>query len=167
VSGRMQVGAGEAAFTLTARADRIDVARDGVSIYDYKGGKAIDTRGRSAVALRDPQLPLEAAIVKAGGFANVEGPLKTLGYISTSGGEPPGATFLLSRVKEMKDLGDFEALADAALKDLENLVAAFASEATPYTAVRRPAFDYRFDAYEQLARVKEWSADPDAGEAAA
>jgi ATP-dependent helicase/nuclease subunit B len=38
--------------------------------------------------------------------------------------------------------------------------------ATPYAAVRRPAFagTYRFDVYAHLARVAEWSAQPEESE---
>ena len=47
---------------------------------------------------------------------------------------------------------------------LAKLVALYDNAATPYTAVRRAGFSYRFDVYAHLARVAEWSAQPEEGE---
>ncbi|MBM3492142.1 MAG: double-strand break repair protein AddB, partial [Alphaproteobacteria bacterium] len=57
-------------FTLTATADRIDRLRTGgLAIIDYKTGQV---PGARRIAKGDaPQLPLEAAIAQAGGFAGV------------------------------------------------------------------------------------------------
>ena len=57
-------------FTLTARADRIDATVDGrAAIVDYKTG-AVPSRKDVAAGLA-PQLPLEAAILVAGGFEGI------------------------------------------------------------------------------------------------
>ena len=37
------------------------------------------------------------------------------------------------------------------------LIGAFDLPATPYSALRRPRFSYRFDDFAHLARVAEWS----------
>ena len=59
-------------FTLTARADRIDVGDGGLVITDYKtGARACKTWRARATQGEAPQLPLEAAIAAAGGFADV------------------------------------------------------------------------------------------------
>lgn len=140
-------------FTLTARADRIDVFADGSAIiYDYKTGrppKAVHVDNLFA-----PQLPLEAAIAQHGGFAGL-GPLRIAGirYIEVSGRDEGGTEHPASNV-------DPDILAAKALEDLARLVAHYADPATPYEVKRRkaPAFTrgYEFDEYEQLARVKEW-----------
>ena len=58
-------------FTLTARADRIDVGDGRLVITDYKTGSNIKDLARRAVQGEAPQLPLEAAIAAAGGFAGL------------------------------------------------------------------------------------------------
>ena len=65
--GRRRAPSSAADFTLTARADRIDVGDDGaVVIYDYKTGKL--PAQKHVEELYAPQLPLEAAIAEGGGF---------------------------------------------------------------------------------------------------
>jgi len=68
ITGRLQFDAPGGRFTLKAKADRIDRRRDGsLEIIDYKTGLPPDKKrvDRGFV----PQLPLEAAIAAAGGFA--------------------------------------------------------------------------------------------------
>jgi ATP-dependent helicase/nuclease subunit B len=103
-----------------------------------------------------PQLPLEAAILAKGGFGS-------LGAI-----EPNGLTYIyISGRLEGGDQQDVanatkaKVLAEQALESLARLIDHFNDPATPYEVKRRPsrAFDaaYRYDPYEQLARVKEWT----------
>ena len=161
ISGAHVITAGGEPFTLTARADRIDI-RDGkgkfsVTLTDYKSAAGIkDLAARAAKGLA-PQLPLEAAIALAGGFAGVGSPARKpsvdgLRYISASGGEPPGLEVSLK-------VEDIPAFAGEMLAGLEGMVAAFSNEATPYTAVRRPRYVYDYDDYAHLARIAEWSSD--------
>ncbi|MCL4766411.1 MAG: double-strand break repair protein AddB [Hyphomicrobiaceae bacterium] len=141
-------------FTLTARADRVDVHGDGLVITDYKTGGQSQV-SRLAVRAAEgsaPQLPLEAMIALEGGFEKLEAAaVKGLRYISAAGGEPPG-------IEAAVRCGDPAALAGETRKGLERLIAAFDRPDTPYRAVRRPAYDYRFDEYAHLARVAEWLA---------
>ncbi len=150
VGGSLVIDSPAGPFTLTARADRIDVKGRGIVITDYKTGSAPKPK-HVAEGLK-PQLPLEAAIAFGeAGFAGVPHlPVTELRYISATGSEPPGDQ--LSAAK-----GDIEALANAALASLAQLIARFDDVATPYRALRRARFDYRYDAYEHLARVAEWS----------
>ena len=151
-SGKMVLAGPAGPFTLTARADRIDVEEGGVAITDYKTAQNLDGLASRAVDGERPQLPLEAAIAAAGGFANVPAGRPTLlRYISTSGGEPPGQEIALK--------ADAAALAGAAEEGLARLIGAFDREVTPYRALRRARFRYDYDAYAHLARVAEWSAD--------
>jgi ATP-dependent helicase/nuclease subunit B len=151
-SGKLVLEGPAGPFTLTARADRIDLGEAGLVITDYKSGQNLDGLANRALAGDAPQLPLEAAIAAAGGFAEVPaGRVALLRYISTSGGEPPGQEFALK--------ADAGTLASAAREGLARLIAEFDQEATPYRAVRRARFNYDYDAYAHLARVAEWSVD--------
>jgi len=142
-------------FTLTARADRIDVGKAGLVITDYKTASNIKDLASRAVQGEAPQLPLEAAIAAAGGFAGLPAAkVAELRYFSSSGGEPPGQECTLRN-------GDVAQLARAARQGLERLIAAFDDADTPYRALRRARFTYRYDDYAHLARVAEWSAETD------
>lgn len=142
-------------FTLTARADRIDITHSGIEITDYKTASSLDTLRREAKSGIAPQLLLEAVIARELGFPGVTLPpagVEKLRYISASGGEPPGQVVTV-------DLDDVSAAADKIKAELAALVALFDDPETPYKAVRRPNFDYRYDAYAHLARVAEWSGE--------
>ncbi len=152
VGGQCRIALPDGDFILTARADRIDVAEDGrVLIYDYKSGTAPSES--HVVNGVSPQLPLEAAIVHAGGFETIDATtVSGLTYISASGGEPPGEERLIKKVPA-------DDLAKNALSELTRLVADYDRPETDYRAVRRAAFAnaYRYDDYAHLARVQEWS----------
>jgi ATP-dependent helicase/nuclease subunit B len=158
--GALVLDAPAGPFKLTARADRIDASAHSLTITDYKTGASLSTLKAQAERGEAPQLPLEAAIAGANGFAHVpELPVQRLQYISASGGEPPGAVVALK-------LDDIAAHAEKSKNELQRLVAQFDDVETPYRATRRARFNYDYDAYAQLARVAEWAAD-DGGEAAA
>ena len=153
VEGAIVLSGPAGPFTLKARADRIDVGAHALVITDYKtGGNLKDLAGR-AVKGEAPQLPLEAAIAVAGGFTGLASPqVSALRYISAAGGEPPGQECAL-------DTDDVAALAREARDGLLRLIAAFDDERTPYRALRRSRFTYRYDDYAHLARVAEWSTE--------
>lgn len=148
VNGRISFDAPAGAFTLTARADRLDLTDAGLIITDYKTGSA--PSDKDVQAGTRPQLPLEAAIAIAGGFNGLEAmDIAGLRYIQASGGEPPG----LQRDVKADDIG---ALSQEVLDGVKELVAHFDNEHTPYAAARRSAFSYDYDDYAHLARVAEW-----------
>ncbi len=151
INGEMSFASPAGDFTLTARADRLDYGAAGLLITDYKTGTP-PSRPEVESGKR-PQLPLEAAIAKVGGFRNLEASdVSGLRYIHASGGNPPG---------EQKDISFKDrALAEVVeevLAGVQELVARFDDEATPYAAVRRTGFSYDYDDYAHLARVAEWS----------
>jgi ATP-dependent helicase/nuclease subunit B len=150
VEGALVLSGPAGPFTLKARADRIDIGDDGLVITDYKTSIVKDLASRAEQG-RAPQLPLEAAIAIEGGFTGLPSRVVSgLRYISASGGEPPGQDC---------DLEDVVRLAREARDGLVRLIAKFDDAATPYRALRRARFTYRFDAYAHLARVAEWSAE--------
>ena len=151
VGGALDITSGMA-FRLTARADRIDVHDGGDAvIYDYKTGSV--PAGSHVDELMSPQLPLEGAMLRAGGFADVPTRLRDLRYIKTTGKFTGGEERPACK-------GDANVPADEALIALHALVAKYADPEMPYEVKRRPgpAFKrlYKYDEYEQLARVKEW-----------
>ena len=137
-------------FLLTARADRVDVAASGYILTDYKtGGVPSKKRVDSGAS---PQLPLEAAIAQHVGLGTLPpGPATRLVYIRATGGDPPADVIEATK-------GNVPALAAATLAQLTDLVKAYDDPDKPYTALRRPGFQYDYDDYDHLARVQEWLA---------
>ncbi|MGF1641516.1 MAG: PD-(D/E)XK nuclease family protein, partial [Rhodospirillales bacterium] len=150
VAGALTLDAPAGPFVLTAVADRIDTLADGsLAVIDYKTGAP--PANREVAAGFAPQLPLEAAIAQAGGFAGAPAaPVSALEYWRLGGGDPAGERIVLA--------GDPGALTGEAIAGLRMLIARFDLPATPYESRPRPAVAPRFSDYEHLARVKEWSA---------
>jgi len=153
VKGRLTFAAPGGDFTVTATADRIDITpAAALAIIDYKTGslpsqKAVE-RGFA------PQLPLEGAIAKAGGFEGIApASLDALAFWKLSGGSEPG------QVKPIKGAPD--AHADGALAGLKDLVAAFDDPEQPYPSVPRREWAPRYSDYTHLARLKEWARGDD------
>ena len=81
----------ERTFYLSARADRIERRLDGTfAILDYKTGQP--PTGKQVRMGLSPQLTLEAAILREGGFAGIAAgaSVSELGYVRLSGNNPPG-----------------------------------------------------------------------------
>lgn len=156
VEGARTIVTPDRAFTLTARADRIDRAPGGgLSIVDYKTGRV--PSAKQVKAGLAPQLALEAAIAEAGGFAGVAASaVADLTYVKVSGGREPGRETTL-------DVDAAEAAAKA-WAGLERKVRAFESESTPYLSRVRAEREAWAGDYDHLARVKEWSAGGEGGD---
>lgn len=149
-------------FTLTARADRVEAFTDGAfAILDYKTGGVPTVK--QALAGFAPQLPLEGAILKEGGFTTVTkagSPVGELSLVRLTGREPAGETVEL-RSKELSA----DIVATEALARFREVVNRFENEAEPYRSLSHPQFLKRPDGpYAHLARVKEWSATGGASE---
>ena len=169
VGGAVEFDAGGRTFRLTARADRIDRQRDGrVAVMDYKTGTPPGLR-ETIIGLA-PQLPLEAAIAKAGGFAEIKDVAGIAGILilALAGGQPPGrriafdpatATQKAKAAADALQIKTYDDLADVARTRVETLIRAFADTATPYHSIPRPKWRGRFGQYDHLARIKEWSAN--------
>ena len=81
----------ERTFILSARADRIEQRHDGsFAILDYKTGQP--PTGKQVRMGLSPQLTLEAAILREGGFAAFAAgaSVSELVYVRLSGNNPPG-----------------------------------------------------------------------------
>ena len=139
------------AFKLTARADRIDILRWGsATLIDYKSGSPPGAK-EVKIGLA-PQLTLEAAILMRGGFEGLDAmrPERAL-YLKLGG--PDGGK---ERPAGGEDANICE-LAERHFAELKPLLDQFADPATPYLSRPIPKFASRYEDYDHLARVKEWS----------
>jgi ATP-dependent helicase/nuclease subunit B len=134
-------------FTITGRADRIDRLAGGVLLLiDYKTGSV--PQPKQVQAGYAPQLPLEGAILRGGGFKGVSGSPGALEFWRLSGGEPAGERCPI-------DAGDPGELIDRVLARVGALVDRFDDPATPYLAVPAPRWAPRFSDYWHLERLGE------------
>jgi ATP-dependent helicase/nuclease subunit B len=162
-SGKIDIPLGERTFTLRARADRIEaLVGGGLAILDYKTG-TVPTEKQVRIGV-SPQLTLEAAILRRGGFPGISagGSVAELAYVSLKGGTPAGE----NRPIEFKE-GDADAHAERALAKLTEVALKFEDEQQPYLPLVLSMWKSRYGTYDHLARVKEWSVGGDDEEDAA
>lgn len=147
-------------FVLSARADRIERRHDGShAILDYKTG-APPTAKQVRMGL-SPQLTLEAAILRGGGFAGIDAgsSVGELAYVRISGNNPPGEHKTLElKIKPSDTPQPPDDAADYARAQLEALVRRFENPDEPYRSLVLSMWTARYGDYDNLARVKEWSA---------
>lgn len=131
-------------FTFTAKADRIDVLKDGsINIIDYKTGKIPSKKQvMSGHAL---QLPLEGLIASKRGFTGItNNKVQKLIYWQLGSGTleiQPDEEDILAKSEEY----------------LLKLITTFDFETTPYHSRPTPKFIPKNKDYDHLARIKEWS----------
>jgi ATP-dependent helicase/nuclease subunit B len=125
-----------------------------LSIVDYKTGR-MPSIGQVA-ALLAPQLPLEAAMAKEGGFAEVGSglPVSELLYLRLSGGRDPIEEGARGPAKGVT-LEDF---ADEALARTRALLAVYENPERGYLSRARVMTEGDMNGrYDHLARVREWA----------
>jgi ATP-dependent helicase/nuclease subunit B len=167
VEGKISIGLdNDRSFTLTARADRIEHRTDRTfAILDYKTGAP--PTGKQVRMGLSPQLTLEAAILREGGFEGIAAgaSVSELLYVRLSGNNPPGKSILLELKVNKSDAPQFpDDAADEARRKLEALIRAFENEDQAYTSLNLSMWNNRYGAYDDLARIKEWSAAGGLGE---
>ncbi|MCX8999472.1 double-strand break repair protein AddB [Rhizobiaceae bacterium BDR2-2] len=143
-------------IALTGSADRIDLMTDGTAtIIDYKTGSSPSKK--QARTLLEPQLPLEAAALKAGAFRGL--PAQEAGellYVRLR----PGRRFDQDIVNNeaAKDGKSAAVLGDEALAQFSRFVSVLQTGERGFTSRLVPfkQFDYGGE-YDHLARVAEWS----------
>ncbi|MGZ5852947.1 MAG: double-strand break repair protein AddB [Xanthobacteraceae bacterium] len=153
IPGKYSIPLGKTAFLLTARADRIERRADGsYAILDYKTGQPpTEPQVRSGLA---PQLTLEAAILRKGGFPDIAaGSVSEIGYVRLKGGDPPGEP---KNIKITE--GTPDSCADNALQKLTGIAQKFLVDGEPYRSLVHPMWKKHYGDYDHLARVKEWAA---------
>ena len=146
-------------FILSARADRIEHRADRTfAIVDYKTG--IPPTGKQVRLGLSPQLTLEAAILRRGGFKPFAAPLSVseLVYVRLSGNNPAGEAKVMDlRVNRGDEPQWPDDAADEALAKLTALIKKFESPEQAYTSLDLAMWSNRYGAYDDLARIKEWS----------
>lgn len=154
ISGVWEFDAPAGRFKLTARADRIDLTKDGtIDIVDYKTGTP--PAKRNVLSGAAPQLVLEAAIAEAGGFEGVPArPVSELAYWRLSGGEPPGEIVSVGGADPDPDLV-------SRVRDrIETLIAAYDDPEMPYLPQPESSLAPRYSDYLHLERLAEYAPDP-------
>jgi ATP-dependent helicase/nuclease subunit B len=150
----------ERMFVLTARADRIERRHDGTyAILDYKTGQP--PTGKQVRMGLSPQLTLEAAILREGGFNGIpaDSCVSQLVYVRLSGNNPPGEQKLLElKINKSDQPQPPDVAAAEARSKLEALIRAFENETQAYTSLNLSMWSNRYGSYDDLARIKEWSA---------
>ncbi len=148
----------ERTFILSARADRIERRLDRTfAILDYKTGQP--PTGKQVRMGLSPQLTLEAAILREGGFAGIPAgaSVSELVYVRLSGNNPPGEQKLLElKIKPGDTAQSPDDAADEARLKLEALIRAFEDESQAYTSLNLSMWANRYGSYDDLARIKEW-----------
>jgi ATP-dependent helicase/nuclease subunit B len=147
-------------FYLSARADRIEQRADGrFAILDYKTGQP--PTGKQVRMGLSPQLTLEAAILREGGFDGIgaDSSVAELAYVRLSGNNPPGDHRTLElKIRNNDTPQPPDEAADYARLELEKLIRKFEDENQAYTSLNLSMWSNRYGAYDDLARIKEWSA---------
>ncbi|MFZ0497122.1 MAG: double-strand break repair protein AddB [Methylocella sp.] len=160
--GELDIGLADGSdFKLTARADRIELNTDGtVTLVDYKTGTP--PGANEIVVGFAPQLTLEAAMCLRGAF-NLGWSIETIEALylklgGAGGGEERPVDFA-------KTKANFMDVAEDHYRDLVELLDHFRDPATVYPPRPFPKFAKRYNAYDHLARVKEWSlgGEPEGG----
>ena len=152
IGGKLESTLGDGSlFTLTARADRLERSTDGATtLVDYKTGAPPGTneilRGFA------PQLTLEAAMTRRGAFGLAADPARIEAlYLKLGGGDG-------GKIKKVEFENDaFMDVAEAHFRHLIDLLTQFRDPATPYPPRPFPKFAKSYNAYDHLARVREWS----------
>jgi len=158
---------GDRLFKLTARADRIEHKADGrFAILDYKTG-APPSDKQVSLGL-SPQMTLEAAILREGGFGDIPADvsISELVYVRLSGNEPPGEARVVALTRGAKKDAPMtpDEAADDTRRKLETLIRKFEKEDQPYISLNLPMWTTRYGTYDNLSRIKEWSALGGTGE---
>ncbi|WP_417831597.1 double-strand break repair protein AddB [Terasakiella sp.] len=156
IEGGLTFEAPAGPFTISAKADRVDLFKDGeIAIIDYKTG--VPPTKKEVEAGFAPQLPLEAAIAMAGGFEPF-GPrdVKELEFWRLRGAQEAGK-------RQAATDNPAQTAADA-LEGLQGLVAAYDRIEAPYGSRPNPENAPKYSDYEHLARIKEWSTAAQEGE---
>jgi ATP-dependent helicase/nuclease subunit B len=151
LEGSLELEPRGGAFRIRARADRIEIGRDGaLAIVDYKTGN-LPAPGDVERGI-SPQMPIEGLIAAQGGFAGIpaQDPA-SLVYWQLRGGDPSGDERAAAGAR-----ADLAAILDQARQGLLRLIEHFDLPDTAYVAVPRPEIAAIHDAYEHLARVAEW-----------
>lgn len=140
-------------FTLTGKADRIDLLKDGTYVIsDYKTGTV--PTPPEVFAGYAPQLPLEAFILSRGGITGFQNKrLSDLVYWRLAGRENGGELVSLNAAQKTEN--GLQKLVENAADGIQELINCFNSPDVGYE-VNPAGKAPEYNDYVHLARVKEW-----------
>jgi ATP-dependent helicase/nuclease subunit B len=149
-TGKLTFASEAGDFTVTAKADRIEVRNHRADVLDFKTGTPPSKK--QVLAGLSPQLTLTAAIIAGGGFTDVGPALpRQMVYVKVSGGRPPGKESIVV------DDQDAEQETGKALERLKDKVAQYDHPDTGYPSWAAPQYIGKFTGdYDHLARLWEW-----------
>ena len=155
-SGALVIEADGRAFTLTAKADRIEITPEGLGhVLDFKTGGAPSLKQIDSGF--SPQLTLTMAILTAGGFKDLKAYAGDLVYLQVTGRNPPGVEHVRKTAGE-----ESEAAAAAAYEGVQRLLALYQDPGRGYLSRTAPQFVKTWAGdHDHLARVFEWSTGGD------
>lgn len=148
LEGKISLDVDGREFVINGRVDRIDRMHGGYAIIDYKTGNKY-----TAAALRKgvlPQLPIEAMMIRRGGFAELQVvDTQYLGYWKMTGGRDAGS-----------EDGIYGEDVDNAVQIVEEglmaLLREFQDPSTPFHCVPDMNNAPAYNDFEHLSRLKEW-----------
>lgn len=142
VKGQYSFEAPAGEFVITAKADRVDVLKDGgINIIDYKTGQARTTKEiENSYA---PQLPIEAIIAEKGGFDKI------------SAAQAKALIYWQLGKKESGVFGNVEEVVQNTYERIRELASIFDFEDTSYISKPNPKIAPKYSDYVQLSRMDE------------
>lgn len=142
VKGQYSFEAPAGEFVITAKADRVDVLKDGgINIIDYKTGQARTTKEiENSYA---PQLPIEAIIAEKGGFDKI------------SAAQAKALIYWQLGKKESGVFGNVEEVVQNTYERIRKLASIFDFEDTSYISKPNPKIAPKYSDYVQLSRMDE------------
>ncbi|SIR42555.1 MULTISPECIES: double-strand break repair protein AddB [Acidiphilium] len=137
-------------FTVKGRIDRIERRGTSLQIIDFKTGSPPNDGAVEAGSA--PQLPIEAVIAEAGGFAGFAGLVDELAYWKLSGGATEGQTRALLK----GDAARVRSVIETARTAIPALLAYYADPATPFFDRPSPARTTFDSPFAGVSRRAEW-----------
>jgi ATP-dependent helicase/nuclease subunit B len=165
IEGKLEISVEGSPFTVTAKADRIEISPDGFGhVLDFKTG-GVPTKDQVKTGF-SPQLTLTAAILARGGFPDLGKPAPgELAYVRVTGRKPAGSVEIRAHPDgDGKKVLPSQEASDEALEGMVRLVAQYRDPKRAYASRIAPQFLKSISDYDHLARVFEWSTSGEEGE---
>ena len=150
LNGRITLPLPSGPFTLTARADRIDISpQKTATIIDYKTGTVPSFQ--KVIQGNAPQLPIESFILQEGGFEGLDKmKVSDIAYWKV------GRNCKISLLSKSKNPPSMDHLIQETKTGISNLLEAFRQKETPYEVSPISSLEPTYDDYKNLSRNPEW-----------